>query len=256
MLRSKPACKRYLFIVGCQRSGTTMLSRILEKDMNTKSYGEASKLSHLGPTRRLRLRPRNEVMHELDKDRASLIVMKPLVESQNTCELLHQFENSKAIWIYRHFKDVAASNVGRFGQSNAINDLRAIVEYEAGNWRSEKVSIDSAELVRKYYSPTMNAHDAAVLFWLIRNRMFFETNLDAHPGVMLCKYEELASSPALVMRRIYEFSGQEYPGDIIVSGTHTRSIMRGSKIVLTAGIERVASKLIERLDEYWRYKQA
>jgi len=249
MLRSKPEIKRCLFIVGCQRSGTTMLSRIFEKDLNTQSYGEASKFSYVEPGRRLRLRPENEIKHELKKDRASLIVLKPLVESQNTPGLLSQFENSRALWIYRHFKDVASSNIRRFGQTNPINDLQPIVENHPTNWRSEKISTESRALVRQYFSPTMNPHDAAVLFWIIRNRIYFDMRLDAHPDVLLCKYEELVIDPAAIMKRIYGFARQEYPGDKIVAGTHTRSIRKGAEIVLTVEVETIACKMLEKLDK-------
>jgi len=248
LLRSKTQSKRYLFIVGCQRSGTTMLSRILDKDLNTVSYGEASKLSYMDSGRRLRLRPLADIKDELERDRAPLIVLKPLVESQNTATLLHEFENSKAVWIYRHYKDVAASNIGRFGQANGINDLLPMFENHPDNWRSEKLSEPSRALVEKYFSVTMNPQDAAVLFWIVRNRIYFEMDLDTHADVFLCRYEDLTRNPSQVMKQIYKFVGQEYPDDQIVSGTHTKSIRKGAGVALTSEIESIATELLESLD--------
>ena len=225
-----------------------MLSRILEKDLNTMTYGEASKLSYSESGRRLRLRPLIEIKHELENARAPLIVLKPLVESQNTATLLDEFENSRAVWIYRHFKDVASSNIGRFGKANSINDLRPMVENHPDNWRSEKLSNESKALLQKRFSPTMNPHDAAVLFWIVRNRIYFEMQLDKRDDVILCKYEDLTRNPESIMKQIYDFADQEYPGDEIVSGTHTRSISKGAGVVLAAEIEMIATKLLERLD--------
>ena len=212
------------------------------------SYGEASKLSYMESDRRLRLRPLADIKNELERDRASLIVLKPLVESQNTTTLLHEFENSKAVWIYRHFKDVASSNIGRFGQANSINDLRPMVENHPDNWRSEKLSKESRALVQKHFSGRMNPQDAAVLFWIVRNRIYFEMELDTHADVLLCRYEDLTRNPSQVMQQIYEFVGQEYPGDEIVSDTHTKSISKGAGVVLTAEIESIAAELLESLD--------
>lgn len=225
-----------------------MLSRIFEKDLNTKSFGEASELSYMDPPRKLRFRSTSEVNHVLEKVRAPLIVMKPLVESQNTAALLMQYENSKALWLYRHFKDVASSNISRFGEANSISDLRFIVDDHPDNWRSEKISNESRELVKKYFSTAMSPHDAAVLFWIVRNRIFFEAELHRNPDVLLCNYEDLTRKPASVMRRIYDFAGQEYPGDQIVSGTHTKSISKGAEINLTRAIEKIATELFERME--------
>ena len=247
-LRPKPESKRCLFIVGCQRSGTTMLSRIFEKDLNTKCYGEASKLSYMIPGQRLRFRRPIEIQDEIKKDRAAFIILKPLVESQNIVKLLHEFENGMALWIYRDFKDVASSNIDRFGQSNSMEDLRPIIDGRSDNWRSEKVSRESQALISKYYSQTMNANDAAVLFWIIRNRIYFELQLDARCDVLLVNYEALTRDPVTVMKQIYEFAHQEYPGDRIISGTNTNSISKGSDITLTLEIEIVATQLLDKLD--------
>jgi hypothetical protein len=89
--------KMALFIVGCQRSGTTLMNWIFEGDLNAKVYPEVSKLSSEDPRKQLRLNPLPKVKAVLDKDRAPLIILKPLVESQNTLQLLDYFEDSKAL---------------------------------------------------------------------------------------------------------------------------------------------------------------
>ena len=79
--------KSVLFIVGCQRSGTTVMRRILETDLNSKTYGEYSKLSSNG----IRWRSLEWVKNEFDKEKAPFIVSKPLVESQNVPAILDYF---------------------------------------------------------------------------------------------------------------------------------------------------------------------
>ena len=248
-LRPFPKHKQLLFIVGCQRSGTTLLSRVFEKDHNTKIYEETSKLSGKNPNSRLRLNPLTEIEVEIRKERASLLVLKPLVETQNILKLLKFFPSGKAVWIYRHFKDVAASNIVKFGPENGIKDLRLILENDTDNWRAENVSDSSRSLVQSHYQENMDPGDAAVLFWIVRNRLFRELQLDTNPSVFVCKYEHLAANPTNVMRSIYDFMGQHYPGDFITSETHTDSIRKGVDLELSPAIEQEASQLLARLDE-------
>ena len=243
-----PSQQTLLFIFGCQRSGTTLLSEIFDKDPRTRLYGEASVLSHTEPDKRLRLLPNPAIRKELSCARAPLIVLKPLVESQNAGTLLTDFEGSKAIWIYRNFKDVALSNINRFGQGNGIDDLTPMVNSDPNNWRSERIDDKSLVLLNKYYSPTMTIFDAAVLFWIVRNSLFFSQKLESNSNLMLCKYEQLTDNPSITMNNIYQFLGETYPGDRITQGTHTRSIDKGSEINLSPEIHELADKLQARLD--------
>lgn len=114
--------KRILFIIGCQRSGTTMMQKVFEKDLKSKVYGEFSRLSYWDPEK-IRLNPMDQLKREFGKVSPPLIVLKPLVETQNIDELLGYFPESKALWMYRNYKDVAASNLINFGQKNGINDF-------------------------------------------------------------------------------------------------------------------------------------
>jgi hypothetical protein len=93
------------------------------------------------------------------------------------------------------------------GYKNGINNLRPIVEGQSHNWRSENVSEYTKQTVKKYFSEQMNPYDAAALFWFVRNRLFFEMDLDKNQDVMTCKYDELIDDPLRIMRDIYRFVG-------------------------------------------------
>lgn len=252
----KPANKNVFLIVGCQRSGTTLMSRIFERDYNTISFGEASVLSTTSGPSRLRLRSLDDVESRITDARARFIVMKPLVESQNVSALLDHFPDSRALWLYRNYRDVAASNLAKFGDANSTKDIRIIAEGDPGNWRRESLSDELVELARSQYSPDMRPADAAVLFWIIRNRLYFDLALNADPRLQLCRYESLTTTPALVMRRIYEFAGQPYPGDHITTGTHPDSISKGRELEISRDIDELADSMLSRLDAEWDREQA
>ena len=240
--------KKVLLITGCQRSGTTMMTKIFERDLNAKVYGEFSKLSVWDPGK-LRLNPLNQVKREVEKDPSPLIVMKPLVESQNLPELLNYFPNSKALWMYRHYKDVAASNLKNFGNRNGINDLRPIVKQDPLNWRSEGVTDEVREVVKRFFSEDMGELDAAALFWYVRNSIFFDLKLENEPRVKMCWYDELVKNPDSTMEEIYDFIDIPFPGDKITKDVKTSSIGKGKNIDLHPEIDTLCEEMLQRLKE-------
>ena len=241
--------KQVLFIFGCQRSGTTLLNRILKKDFHSGVYNEVSKLSTYKDPDKLRLRPLSEVEDEISKSKPQFIVLKPLVESQNALKLLDYFEDSKCIWLYRDFKDVALSNIIKFGTKNTIKNLKWIVEINEENWRNEGISEETRKIIVKNYSSKMNVNDAAVLFWYVRNILFFELKLNLKANVLLIKYDELIKSPKQILENIYRFSNRDFPGDRIFDEISVSSIGKGNDIVLSPEIEALANNLISKLDK-------
>jgi hypothetical protein len=239
--------KALLFIIGCQRSGTTLMTRIFERDIQTAVYGEFSKMSSLDKRYKIRLNPLPLVKAAIEREQVPLVVLKPLVETQNAVKLLDYFGNSKALWMYRNYRDVASSNLAMFGMENGVKNLRAIVQNAPQNWRSENVSDETRKIVLNHFSEEMPAYDAAALFWLVRNRLFFELGLERHPRVAMCKYEDLLANPERIMRGIYRFTGTDYPAaDILVDVRPDSG--KGKQIQLSPAIELLCEQMLERLD--------
>lgn len=248
LLLERQEPKKVLLILGCQRSGTSLMYWILERDLYTKIYRESSELSSGDKEKRLRLNSLDTVQAQINKQKPGLIALKPLVESQRTLTLLQEIENSKALWMYRHYKDVASSNLKAFGRRNGIDDLRPIVENQPHNWRSENVSDYTRSIIADHFSEEMNPYDAAALFWFARNRLFLELALDKNPDVMLCRYDDLVTHPAETMGKIYRFMDFPYPGDHIARDVHARSVGKGSDVTLSPPVDQLCKELMAELD--------
>jgi Sulfotransferase domain len=246
--------KKILFIVGCQRSGTNLMLQIFDNDLNTKTFGEFSKLSNIDE-KKIRLNPLHLVKNEFQKVRVPFIILKPLVESQNTLKLLDYFADSKALWMYRDYKDVVSSNLHAFGIQNGLNNLRAIVENDSDNWRSENVSTDVRNVILTHFSEDMNPHDAAVLFWYARNSIYFELGLDKNPDVLLCKYEDLVLYPEKIVKSIYGTLNQNYPGADILKKISSKSLKKGQDVKLSSEIEQLAKRLLDKLNKTYQLKK-
>jgi hypothetical protein len=247
--RIEPPDKTVLLILGCQRSGTTLVQEILQRDMRSKIYREFSKLSSDDREFHIRLNPLDSVRKTIEADRAGLIVLKPLVESQNALKLLDALDNAKILWMYRDYRDTAVSSISMFGRDAGLNNLKGIIDNREGNWRTEGLSDELRAAVSANFSPDMDPHDAAALFWFVRNSWLFELNLETNARVTICRYEDLVAEPAAAVKRIYDFLGHKFPGERILPPIHQKSTGQGGHLELSEDIERLCSDLLGRLDQ-------
>ena len=236
-----------VLIVGCQRSGTTMILQLFTDDRRSVTFQEKSSLSSPAEEH-LRLKPLPEVKRSLERIRAPLLVLKPLVESQNTPALLDGLDNSFAIWMYRRAESVAASDLAYFGSESGERNLRLLLTNDPPNWRGEFVPETTRAVISEHYRPGMSPHDAAALFWWARTSLFFDLRLDARPDVRLCSYERLVADPEPTMRSLYDFVGVAYPDRRITGRVHGEAARRGEHVVLSAEVQQLCDELLERLD--------
>jgi len=250
-----------LFILGCQRSGTTLATRIFEHDWNTKVFGEFSELSSDDHRYGIRLNALEKVQNTLRSQPYPLIVAKPLVESQRAPEFLHYFDNCKILWMYRSFLDVAASDLFLFGERNGIDNIRAIISEAPDNWRSEKVSISVRETLAQHFSEDMNPLDAGALFWYSRNKHFFDAKLHDEVfsnRVMLVPYERLTNAANTTMEVVYRLVGRPYPGRCIVAEVDPVSVGKGRSrdAEISDGVRQTCELLLAKLDQVAGYLRA
>jgi hypothetical protein len=246
LLIKRPDHQAILPIMGCQRSGTSLMTRVFERDINAKVYRESSKLSSRD-SEKLRLNSFAETRDAIQRHKPSLIVMKPLVESQNALHFMEVMPNSFVLWMYRHYRDVISSYLKAFGLNSGIRDLRIIVNREANNWRSEHVTDETRNIILNAFSEDMNPYDAMALFWIARNRLFFEQSLQHHPRVLLCWYDDFVLQPEKTMCQIYEFVKLPYPGDQIVQEIRTSSVGKGQEVLLSPEIEQMCDQMLQKL---------
>jgi hypothetical protein len=240
--------KDVLFIVGCQRSGTSMIHHLFRLDWDAVTYDEWSPLSVLEGREPLRWRPLDQVKARIMADRAPFVVCKPLVETQVLPEILAAFPGAKAIWMYRDFRDVASSSLQYFGEQVGHGDLGPILEEDDDDWRSWNLGAEARDTVRRLHGSDLGAADAAALFWYARNSLYFSLGLDADPRVALCRYGELVTEPARIMRDAYRHVGRPYPGDRIVADVFGGSKGKGRGVALTEPVAELCGAMLERLD--------
>lgn len=245
-----------LMIMGAQRSGTTLLSRIFDDLYYADVYGEFSDLSS-NDKYRLRLNSPAEVNTILSKANATLSVLKPLVESQRANFWMDKLPHSAVVWLYRDFRDVASSSVLKFGpREGGISQARAFVDEEFAcrdysTWKAENASQATLKAIRECYRPDIAPTDAAALFWYGRNKLFSEQRLEENERVILVKYEAFVAQPFLVISYILNVLGIQEIKSTTLSGIDRKSIGKGSALQVSDTIDKLCSDVMADLDRHF-----
>lgn len=189
-----------LFLVGCQRSGTTLLIDVLRHSPSIWVHPEKNPLVYDD----FRLRSPATTAKILWATPADVAVFKPLCDAHLTDRLLDLHPGSKAVWLVRDWRDVATSAVAKWGD-HQLEVIRAIVEGRASTvgWRGERLPPALVDQLREVWSPDLDPVAGAALFWYVRNSFFHGLGLDDDPRVRLVRYGDLVTRPADVLAEVF-----------------------------------------------------
>lgn len=206
------------FILGCQRSGTTICQNVFAGSRKVAVFREGSKEAM---TDGWRLRPYDEIQSLIDRQKARLILFKPINDSQSALEILDRFDNSRVVWIFRHFNDTANSAVVHWGASqrdmvvwigenlakhgSLEEAMPAILQKPSFAVYAEKMSAESAALLVEWTRAPISEHTGAAIMWYLRNQLFFEQSLDTNPRSLIVRYEKFVQQPDEQLRQICKF---------------------------------------------------
>ena len=146
-----------------------------------------------------------------------VVAAKPLVESASATALMDAAGAVKAVWMLRHYQEVARSNVGRFGMDNPFRDLQPIRARDALDWRYRGMSEETCETVTALLSRKLTPFDAAALFWWTRNRLYFEQRLWEDERIRILHYERACNQSHEVIQSLSDHIGLALPLGSITS---------------------------------------
>ena len=146
-----------------------------------------------------------------------VVVAKPLVESASATALMDAAGSVKAIWMIRHYTEVARSNVGRFGTDNPYRDLQPIRSRGTQDWRYKGMTEETWKTVTALLNRGLTPFDAAALFWWTRNQLYFDQRLWEDDRIRIRRYERACNQPNEVIRSLSNHIGVALPPSSIVS---------------------------------------
>lgn len=204
----QPGTARPVYVVGLQRSGTNMLLRGIDSAPEVEVRNENDrKVFH-----RFLLRSDEVLVDTVTSSRHDIVLVKPLCESHRVDQLLDLPETApaRAVWVFRDPVERARSEVSKFGDAN----LRALQTIARGDgesvWQGQRLPGASVDLVRSFDPAHMTPETAAVLFWVVRNGLYFDLGLDRRSDVLPFGYDAFVADPAAQMRRLCDFIGLPY----------------------------------------------
>lgn len=234
------------FVVGCQRSGTDMVLWTLDKSMDVDRYDENQSAAF----RDCRIKDR-EVWERLIRCcRGKRVIFKPVCDSHRTAQLLGEHEDSRAVWVYRDFRDVANSAVQRWAEMNLkwVQDVaRGGGAWGRRQWNRELLTPARQEQVEAFCQDDLTPHGAAAIFWYLLNSTLFDQQLESNERVTLARYEDLVSKPTDEFQRLCGFFEIEFTEEMVAS-IFTSSVRRRSKAPISAAVTEACEELLVRLD--------
>jgi hypothetical protein len=193
---SRPA-----FLLGCGRSGTSMLVLQLGRSWQIDVYNESNPAAF----DHWRLRPLPVIREIVGRSRASFTLFKPILDTYRACLLLDNFPEAKILFAFRHYDDVVNSSLKKFGVNNRITHVNAWVGEDFAEFADLRPPAETEAFIRTHWQPGLSPESGAALYWLFQNRLFFDLGLVADRRVRLVCYESVVNHPATELTAICDF---------------------------------------------------
>ncbi len=234
------------FILGCGRSGTSMLLNHFERHMSVEVLGEND--PRIASNYML---DHSKIEPTVARSKASIVVMKPILNSFDAARILDRYDRARVIWMLRGYRDVVASANRRFG-STVAGYLRELIESGVGgNWLSAGLPAASVSRIRGLATERFTDNDWMALVWWSVNMCVLRQHLYARDRFLLLEYEKLVQDAESTMGRVYEFLGlTERP--VAWSHVHPGSVGKGAGITLECAVEEMCDDLYEDISKQFR----
>jgi hypothetical protein len=243
IVRARPDERHVVLIFGCQRSGTTMLQQtFLGRSWRVFILEEHDRrLVGPGPGETT-WQEYSTVLERIRRLPFEVVAAKPLVESASATALMDAAGAVKAVWMLRHYPEVAQSNVSRFGVDNPYRDLEPIRSRDARDWRYRGATEETCETVAALLNRELTPFDAAALFWWTRNQLYFDQRLWADDRIRILRYERACNQPDEVIRSLSDYIGLALPPGSITPRIRAHPFPPETR-ELDPDVERLCKKL-------------
>lgn len=235
---------RLLFVVGSQRSGTRLPLQLLDASPDVISYSEGSAPFF----KSVLLEPLERIEQLAARTPFPVIALKPICETHRVCELLERFPGSRAIWIFRNYRDAVSSASIKWQSGREAVRRLATGELDRAGWRAGGLTPAKLALVRELYDDALSLHAANAIMWYLRNDLFFDLGADRHPGILLLRYEALLNDPQPMLQRLFRFAEVSMPDgcrNLINGSSRSRSAFPPLPTRLEALCEQLERRLID-----------
>ena len=100
----------------------------------------------------------------------------------------------------------------------------------------------------------MKPHDAAALFWFVRNSFYYDLGLNENKKILLMRYESFVLDPFNQLSKVYNFIGRKIPVSLNENNIHKKSVKKGQDIDLSPEIEELCEELYQKFEREYVFK--
>ena len=233
-----------VFIMGCGRSGTTMMINIFERDDRMQTLGENNP-----KVAKNYMLVNEKIGLAIEYCKNPVLIMKPILNSFDASRLLKTYDRAKIIWILRDCKDMVASSIKKFGPVVSGYMKNLVLFKKGNNWLSLGMPTATLEMLSKINSNAFTDHDWMALVWWSVNRTIMLDRLYESDRFLLLKYENLVRNPDAVLRWVYEDIGLQYKYRAS-KYIHPMSVGKGAAIQLHPHVREICENLAEDLTQF------
>ncbi len=200
--------KEVFLVAGVQRSGTNMTMNVLERPVATEVFRESDPRAYDG----FELKDIDILKNLVARSFGRITVFKALCELQKLRALLDSFPRARALWIVRRPEDMVNSHIrARFSAGGTISCAERMSNIAHGRdpegWRGRDVGERTLSAIRGFVHDGLNHESGVALFWLMRNRLYFDQNLAQDERVRAVYYEDLVTSPDNHTAALFDWLG-------------------------------------------------
>jgi len=235
-----------IFLVGCGRSGTTMLVAQLAKTWQVQLYNE----DHADAFDNWRLRDLSVIDDLIESSRAPFTIFKPILDTYRSRMLLSYYPTSKIVFAFRHYNDMVNSGTKRrrkmVDEMYPIHPVVTWLETDFAEFAAAPPSDEVKNTLRSLWHPDCDVPSLEALYWLFHNLLFFDLQLDQDRRTKLVQYESVVLNPEQQFKEICQFLGLKFE-PAIADGVFASSIKREAPPEIDPDIRAECEALWQRL---------
>jgi len=230
------------FVVGCGRSGTSMLLHHLGRSWAVDPYNE----NHPAAFEKWRLRPLDVIEKLVDRSYAQVTLFKPVLSTPHSREYLTRFPDVRLIFVYRHYYDVVNSSLKQFGPADRLAHVNSWIADDFSEFAPVSPPEQTKAVVRRLWKPSLSPESAASLYWLFYNSLYFDLGLDQEERARLIGYESLVANAGPQIRDACAFLSLKFE-PAMAAGIFSTSVGRDETPPIDQDIESACEALWQQL---------